>query len=93
MVVTDLSGQTPTQQKLLEAHRTVAGSEQHFRFLVANSLVGIFIVVEARIVFINAEQQGNFGCLPIHAAVKEVKNILPGDRERIGRLCKFLTRS
>ena len=91
MVVTDLTEQKRTQQKLLEAHRTVAESEQRFRFLVANSLVGIFIVVEGRIVFINAEQQRIFGLLPIHAAVKEVKNILPEDRERFRRLCDYAT--
>lgn len=91
MVVTDLSEQKRTQQKLLEAHRTVAESEQRFRFLVANSLVGIFIVVEERIVFINAEQQRIFGLLPIHAAVKEVKNILPEDRERFKSLCDYAT--
>jgi PAS domain S-box-containing protein len=91
MVVRDLSEQKRTQQKLLEAHRTVAESEQRFRFLVANSLVGIFIVVEERIVFINAEQQRIFGFLPIHAAVKEVKNILPEDRERFKRLCDYAT--
>lgn len=91
MVVTDLTEQKRTQQKLLEAHRTVAESEQRFRFLVANSLVGIFIVAEGRIVFINAEQQRIFGLLPIHAAVKEVKNILPEDRERFRRLCDHAT--
>jgi len=89
MVVTDLTEQKRTQQKLVEAHKTVAESEQRFRFLVANSLGGIFIVVEGRIVFINAEQQRIFGNLPIHAAVKEVKNILPEDRERFKRLCDY----
>ena len=91
MVVTDFSEQKRTHQKLLEAHRAVGESEQRFRFLVANSLVGIFIAVEGRIVFLNAEQQRIFGLLPIQAAVKEVKNILPEDRERFSRLCDYAT--
>jgi PAS domain S-box-containing protein len=87
MVVTDLTERERTQQMLLEAHRTVAASEQRFRFLVDRSLVGFFIVTEGRIVFANAEQQRIFGSLPIPAAVEEVENVHPEDRERFERLC------
>jgi PAS domain S-box-containing protein len=87
MVVTDLTEQERTQRKLLEAHRTVAESEQRFRFLVDRSLVGFFIVKEGRIIFANAEQQRIFGPLPIPAAIKEVKNLHPEDQERFERLC------
>jgi PAS domain S-box-containing protein len=87
MVVTDLTEQERAQRMLLEAHRTVAESEERFRFLVNRSLVGFFIVKEGRIIFANAEQQRIFGSLPIPVAIKEMKNIHPEDKERFERLC------
>lgn len=91
MVVTDLTERARAHQELLDAHRAIAESEQRFRFLVDNSLVGFFIVTEGRIVFANVEQQRIFGRLPIPAAVNELQSVLPQDRARFKRLCDETT--
>jgi PAS domain S-box-containing protein len=47
-----------------EAEEALKGSEKRFRDLVENSLVGIFIVQDAKIVYKNPEQERLFGPLP-----------------------------
>ncbi len=62
-------------------------SEERFRSLVENSLVGFFIVQEGTIVFANPEQKRIFGVCWTECAASEFRCIHPGDRDRFAALC------
>lgn len=62
-------------------------SEERFRLLVANSMVGIFIVQEGKVVFMNPEQERIFGKIPVPFDLEELGPLVhPEDRENLRHL-------
>ncbi|MDY6836387.1 MAG: ATP-binding protein [Thermodesulfobacteriota bacterium] len=60
-------------------------SERRSRDLVDNSLTGIFIIQEDKIVYKNPEQERLFGPLPEPFSFKDFQSIHPHDAEAFGR--------
>ena len=67
--------------------KTLRESEERFRTKVENSFVGIFIVLNGRIVFRNPEQQRLFGEMPEGFPLREFQDVHPEDREKFSALC------
>ncbi len=71
------------------ADRTAAlqESEERFRSLVENSLVGFFIVQDGKVVFTNPEQKRIFGDCWEECAASDFRCVHPADRDRFIALC------
>ncbi len=78
--ITDISERRLAEESLRE-------SEERFRSLVKDALVGFFIVQGGKIAFLNAEQERIFGSLPQPLKVEEFTGIHPEDREKFIALC------
>ncbi len=65
------------------AEEALYRSRKRFQDLVVNSLIGISIVQEGRIVYQNPEQERLFGPLPTDFNLFEAANIHPEDREKV----------
>jgi len=65
-------------------------SEKRFRDLVENSLTGISIVQNDRIVYQNKEQERLLGPLPRSSKLVDFKNIHPDDTEKIQNFNKVI---
>jgi PAS domain S-box-containing protein len=69
-----------------EAQAALKESEERFRSLVENSLVGFFLVQEGNVVFQNPEQEKLFGTIPESLALADFANVHPEDRPRFAAL-------
>jgi PAS domain S-box-containing protein len=65
------------------AERALIESEQRFRHLVENSLVGICIIKNNRIIYQNPEQERLLGPLPRESLLADRKSIHPDDVEKL----------
>ncbi|RLB38010.1 MAG: hypothetical protein DRH20_06640 [Deltaproteobacteria bacterium] len=65
------------------AEEALRESEERFREVVENSLIGISIIQDARVVFQNPEQRKIFGPLPRLLVRGELDFIHPDDREKV----------
>ena len=70
------------------AQEALEKSRQLFHHLVINSLVGIAIVQNDRVVYQNPEQKRILGPLPEDFRVSSLAGIHPDDREKVGRVLK-----
>ncbi len=66
-----------------EAEDNLRKSEQNIRGLVENSLVGILLIQEGRIVYQNPEQKRLFGTLPRDFKVTDYEGIHPDDVAKV----------
>jgi len=66
-----------------QAEEALTRSRQLFQDLVLNSLIGISIIQDGRIVFQNPEQKRIFGCLPNDFDILECANIHPDDTIKV----------
>jgi PAS domain S-box-containing protein len=69
-----------------EAQAALKESEERFRSLVENSLVGFFLVQEGKVVFQNPEQENLFGTIPESLALADFANVHPEDRAQFAAL-------
>jgi PAS domain S-box-containing protein len=69
-----------------QIQRALRESEQRFRNLIENSLTGISIVQEDRIVYQNPEQERLFGSIPRSTILASVDDIYPEDVEKVKKL-------
>lgn len=74
--VTDITG-------FKQAEEALDRSRKLFEDLVLNSLIGICIVQEGRIVFQNPEQARIFGPVPDHFNLRDPANFHPEDEEKV----------
>jgi PAS domain S-box-containing protein len=79
--ITDLS-----DRKLAE--ETLRESEERFRSLVKNAMIGFFIAQDGKIAFMNPVQEILFGRVPESVKLEEFAVIHPEDRERFLALCR-----
>jgi PAS domain S-box-containing protein len=82
--------QDVTRQKL--ARKALEESEKRFRDLVENSLTGISIVQDNRVVYQNQEQERLLGPLPRSYLLADFEKIHPGDVELVRRLSQKIDR-
>ena len=80
--------QDVTEQKL--AHKALEESEKRFRDLVENSLTGISIVQDNKLVYQNKEQERLLGPLPRSYLLADFKKIHPDDVEKVKRLSQSI---
>jgi PAS domain S-box-containing protein len=73
------------------AETAVRESEDRFRSLVENSLVGILIVQDARVVFRNPEPERYLGPIPEGISFRELGEVHPEDLPKFELLCKAMT--
>jgi len=66
-----------------QAEEALLKSEQRFRDLVENSLIGISIIQDNRIVYQNPEQEKLLGPLPRPIKLLDIESIHPDDIEKI----------
>jgi len=71
----------------LIAREALQESEDRFRSLVESSSVGIFIVLDGRIVFRNPQQERIFGKVPEGFPFRELGPVHPDDAGEFERLC------
>jgi PAS domain S-box-containing protein len=69
------------------ASRALQASEEQFRTLVGSSLVGIMIIRNGRVVFMNPEQKKLFGDPPESLELRSFRDVHPEDREKFEELC------
>jgi PAS domain S-box-containing protein len=69
-----------------KAEAALKESEERFRSLVENSLVGFFLVQEGKVVFQNPEQEKLFGTIPESLALADFANVHPEDRAQYAAL-------
>lgn len=77
--------------KTIERRRTrlaLEKSEHRFRDLVENSLTGISIVQENRVVFQNQEQSRLLGALPRQTILADESRVHPGDVEKVRQMSR-----
>ena len=82
-IARDISRQKRTEEALLE-------SEQRFRELVENSLTGISIIQDNRIIYQNPEQERLLGPLPRTPKLMDLENTHPEDVEKVTRFYENL---
>ena len=73
------------------AEKALQESEQRFRNLVENSLMGICIVQNNRIIYQNPEQERLLGPLPRDPIFANLKNVHPDDVEKLRQLYQAVT--
>ncbi|HEY7584991.1 MAG TPA: ATP-binding protein, partial [Candidatus Deferrimicrobiaceae bacterium] len=78
--ITDLSERKLAEEALRE-------SEERFRSLVNNAMIGFFIAQDGKIVFMNPEQERIFGPIPESMRLEEFANVHPEDLETFIGLC------
>lgn len=78
--ITNLSERKLAEEALRE-------SEERFRSLVKDALVGFFIARDGKIVFMNPEQEKLFGPVPDSLELAEFENVHPEDRGKFLALC------
>jgi len=66
-----------------QSEEALHGSEQRFRDLVENSLIGISIIQDNRIVYQNPEQEKLLGPLPRPIKLADLESIHPEDAEKV----------
>jgi PAS domain S-box-containing protein len=66
-----------------KADEALLKSEKRFRDLIENSLVGVCILQDDRIVYQNPEQERVLGPLPRPPKLTEIENIHPADVEKV----------
>jgi PAS domain S-box-containing protein len=71
-----------------QAEAALRESEQRFRNLIENSLTGISIVQDDRIIYQNPEQGRLFGPIPRSTIFASVDDIYPDDVEKVKQLYK-----
>jgi PAS domain S-box-containing protein len=74
-----------------QAQAALRESEQRFRNLIENSLTGISIVQDDRIVYQNQEQERLFGPIPRSTILEFVEDIHPDDVEKVRHLYENIT--
>ena len=74
--------------ELKQAEAAIRESEQRFRDLVQNSLTGISIVQDGRVVYQNPEQERLFGPLPRKFILADLDIIHPEDHEKVEQFYK-----
>lgn len=72
------------------AEEAARESEDRFRSLVENSLVGILIVQEGRVVFRNPEPEHYFGPIPEGIAFRELGEVHAEDKPKFDLLCEAI---
>ncbi|UCD78072.1 MAG: PAS domain S-box protein [Desulfobacterales bacterium] len=80
--------------KMVERRKTEAAlqeSEKRFRDLVENSLTGISIAQENRVIYQNQEQERLLGPLPRTSILGDFKNIHPEDVTKVKRLSQDIS--
>ncbi len=77
--------------ELKQAEGTIRKSEQRFRDLVQNSLTGISIVQDERVVYQNPEQERLFGALPRKFILADLEIIHPEDLEKVKQFYQGVT--
>jgi PAS domain S-box-containing protein len=80
--------------KMLERRRTETAlqeSEKRFRDLVENSLTGISIIQDNRVIYQNQEQERLLGPLPRNSILGDFENIHPEDVPKIKRLIQAIS--
>ena len=70
-----------------QASRALQASEEQFRTLVGSSLVGIMIVRNGRVVYMNPEQKKLFGDPPASFELRSFQDVHPEDRGKFEELC------
>lgn len=73
------------------AEKAVRESEDRFRSFVENSLVGILIVQDGRVVFRNPEPERYLGPIPEGIPFRELGEVHPEDLPKFELLCKAMT--
>jgi len=81
---------TPHGSFWLLAEEALKESEDRFRSLVENSLVGIMIVQDGRVVFRNPEQERLLGPIPEEFEFRSINNVFPEDVPRFEQLCDLM---
>lgn len=74
-----------------KAEEALQESEKRLRDLVENSLIGISIVQEGRVIYRNPEQKRLLGSFPLTSNLLEYENIHPEDKQKIGKLFKKIS--
>ena len=77
--------------ELKQAEGAIKESEKRFRDLVQNSLTGISIVQDERVVYQNPEQERLFGPLPRKFILADLEIIHPEDLEKVKQFYKGVT--
>lgn len=94
-IVTADPGQWPTGFRMaftdISDHKLAVDalreSEERFRSLVKNAMIGFFIAQGGKVVFMNPEQERIFGPLPESLMLEEFTNVHPEDLGMFFRLC------
>ncbi len=79
--ITDLSERKLAEEALRE-------SEERFRSLVKNAMIGFFIAQDGKIAFLNPEQEKLFGQVPDSLKLEEFTAVHPEDRAKFLALCR-----
>jgi len=74
-----------------QAEKALQESEKRLRNLVENSLIGIIIVQEGRVIYRNPEQKRLLGSQPLTSNLLEYENIHPEDKQKVGKLYKKMS--
>ena len=74
-----------------QAEDALQESEKRLSDLVENSLIGISIVQEGRVIYRNPEQKRLLGTLPLTSNLLEYENIDPEDKQKVGKLYKKIS--
>ncbi|MBI5577390.1 MAG: PAS domain S-box protein [Deltaproteobacteria bacterium] len=77
--------------KLKETTVSLHESETRFRTLIENSPVGVSLVRDRRVLFINPEQRRLFGSIPEEFDLREFRDVHPEDSGRFARLCEAVS--
>ncbi|MEJ2164001.1 MAG: ATP-binding protein [Desulfobacterales bacterium] len=80
-----------TVQELTERTKELQESEKRFRDLVENSLTGISIIQDNRVIYQNLEQERLLGPLPRNSILGEFENIHPEDVPKVKRLSQDIS--
>ena len=75
-----------TVEKLIERTKELKESEKRFRDLVENSLTGISIIQDNRVIYQNQEQERLLGPLPRTSILGDFANIHPEDGPKVKKL-------